>query len=362
MADDIEIWRPGSFTKNFSWGPLERGLSQLHEEIRLGFQAENEDVPRTLFRQRISVAGRPDYIPVNFFLFNRQSDKVDLIVYDELVFQAQNFRHSSDFDRLALFAFILSCVGVWKNSQPRQDRPALWANAYIRERVAGPLRWGTEAISADDIEQFVKSDPRYAAKTSRKLATNLNYLYKVGKLNDYNSTRIKRWWVNALFLALDRLILDRERRGWGTAPDQFSALLASSGFMNLTGPRSLEKELAVKHLVKLYELCGGLKRFSAEAVLELTRVQLHQIQNYIETRPGAAIHQTNPNIFKTIPGVCAMLVREAGFDFIGSDELEHFDVEQFVREKTASALANLRDRGIKPTMTAAELIKLTREK
>src|SRR3546814_16396779 len=111
---------------------------------------------------------------------------------------------SAAFDKLALFAFNLSRVGRWKKAAPYQDRPALWAFHYLSERVARDFGWNTRQISADDIERFVSSDERYKARTSRKLSTNLNYLYKQGRISDYKSSRAERWWLSALFLALDR--------------------------------------------------------------------------------------------------------------------------------------------------------------
>lgn len=56
-----------------------------------------------------------------------------------------------------------------------------------------------------------------------------------------------------------------------------------------------------------------------------------------------------------------MLAKDAGFDVIDADELEHFDLEEFVRRHTKEALRKLQQQGIKPTMTASELLKLTRE-
>ena len=85
MAEETEIWRPGSFTKNFSWGSPSAGLSELHELIELGFDGKMEDVPREVFRQRVRPLGRPEYIPINFFLFNRQERGTDYLVADELV-------------------------------------------------------------------------------------------------------------------------------------------------------------------------------------------------------------------------------------------------------------------------------------
>ena len=96
-------WHPGSFTKNFGWGS-DRGLRELHEVIRAGFDRALTDVPREVFRARVARLGRPDFIPMNFFLLNGTIDGRDHILVDELVFQALEFDYSERFDRLALFA------------------------------------------------------------------------------------------------------------------------------------------------------------------------------------------------------------------------------------------------------------------
>jgi hypothetical protein len=364
MPSKDEVWLPGSFTKNFSWGQSKdgRGLIQLHSEIRDGFADHLEDVPRSAFRQRVANSGRPDYIPLNFFLFNRSQNGVDCVVYDELVFQALNFPHSKGFDLLALFAFNLSLVGVWKGATAPQRRPAMWANAYIRERVAGPLNWDAKKVNADDIESFIKNDPRYRAMTSRKLATNLNHQYLVGGLSGFATSKIERWWVNALFLALDRIIEDRKLDGIETPDSKYASLLAQYGFLALTGRRTLEKELAVKHLVRLYSACGGRDRFFDKP----TEVRIIEIQGFIERgndyRPGGAVHSTNPRILKTIPRLCAQLAVNVGFDFLPPEEIDHFDIDEFIKRKAADAISRLKEKDIHPTMTAEELMKITRER
>src|SRR5438874_10998908 len=105
MAVQVDEWRPGSFTKNFSWGPTSAGLRKLHAAIRVGFNGEVADVPREQFRRRIAKTHRPDYIPMNFFLFNRRVRNENYLIADELVFQAINFEHSPRFDKLSLHAF-----------------------------------------------------------------------------------------------------------------------------------------------------------------------------------------------------------------------------------------------------------------
>lgn len=364
MSSGDEVWLPGSFTKNFSWGQIKdgRGLVQLHAEIQNGFDNRMEDVPRKTFRQRVSDSGLPDYIPLNFFLFNRPRAGVDYIICDELVFQALNFPHSKGFDLLALFAFNLSLVGIWKGADAPQRRPAMWANAYIRERVAGTLNWDAKKVNADDMKSFIRHDPRYHAKTSRKVATNLNHQYLVGGLSGFATSKIERWWVNALFLALDRIIEDRKLDGIETPDSKYASLLAQYGFLALTGRRTLEKELAVRHLVRLYSACGGRDRLFDER----TVVRITEIQGFIERgndyRPGGAVHPTNPRILKTIPRLCAQLAVNVGFDFLTPEEIDHFDVDEFIKRKASDAIRRLKEKDIRPTMTADELMKITRER
>lgn len=361
-ADEAE-WKPGSFTKNFSWGQ-ERGLKQLHDCIRVGFGGRVEPVLRTEFAQR--VAGKFNfYIPANFFLFNRLQPEHQ-IVADELVFQAINFEHSERFDRLAIIAFNLSYAGRFKPSAPNQRRPALWAHWYVRDRVAKQFRWDVSKVNANDIERFVFDDPRYHAQSARKLATNLNHLYKMGRLGDLTSERIEGWWVDALFLAMDRLIEDRKINRHKTRESQYAELLAESGFHEIAGPRSLEKDLATKHLLRLYIECGGPDRFSEEAVKERTEIRLKDVADFIAANspdPVGAVHPTNPRVLKSIPATCAMLARYgAGFEIVDAMSLDDFDPAAFIKQRTKAALDYLQGEGIEPTMTAEQLLRLTRGK
>jgi hypothetical protein len=57
-----------------------------------------------------------------------------------------------------------------------------------------------------------------------------------------------------------------------------------------------------------------------------------------------------------------MLATYAGFDVISALAMEEFDAEAFIRERTQAALASLREQGIEPTMTAEEVLRLTRER
>lgn len=361
MAES-ESWHPGSFTKNFSWGESRDGLRQLHEIIRIGFDDLMQDVPRALFRERVAHTNRPDYIAINFFLFNKIVQGRDYIIADELVFQALNFPHSSDFDKLGLFAFNFSTVGRWKGASSFQSRPALWAHHYVADRVADQLNWDARLVTADDIQAFVRADPRYHGETSRKLATNLNYLYVLGRLSELNETKVQRWWTSALFLALDRLLEDRMSRSQEASASQYRSMLDRSRFHFISGRRSVEKDLATKHLLRLYDACGGRARFSEEEVKarqEVLLPDLHWFANSNE--PVGAVHPTNHRIIKVIPRACAMLAFYlAGFVSLDLEELEGMDIDDFIRSRTKEALERLRTAGVAPTMNAEELMKLTR--
>lgn len=361
MASEKEEWRPGSFTKNFSWGS-DKGLQNLHQIIRIGFDNELVDVPREIFRKRVSSAGLPDYIPINFFLFNRMVDGQDFLIVDELVFQAVSFDHSERFDHLGLFAFILSMVGSWKGAKAYQERPAMWAFHYIADRVGEAFAWDASKISANDIETFVFSDPRYVAEGARKLATNLNFLFRVGGLQNYASRRVERWWVDALFLTLDRILETRRAHNREINIDKYEAYLHAAGFNAIAGKRSIEKDLAAKHIVRLYEVCGSRQRFDETSVRELTSTTLPDLESWLanDPRPVAAIHLSNPRIVKTIPKACAMLAKSVGFLIFDVDELAELNLSELVRDNIESALRSLREQGISPKMNADELMKLMR--
>jgi hypothetical protein len=126
----------------------------------------------------------------------------------------------------------------------------------------------------------------------------------------------------------------------------------------------LEKEVAVRHLISLYIACGGRNRFSEEKVWEQTATLVEDAKKFLanDPRPRGAVHATNPRILKSIPYTCAMLAKYAGFEVLDPDEMEAFDLEDFVRKGTQRALEELKRRDIRPTLSAKELMRITREK
>ncbi len=355
-------WLPGSFTKNFSWG-ARQGLKALHENIRIGFAETLEAVPREEYRRRVASAGRPDLIPINFFLFNEVRGGASYLKVDELVFQALSSEHSSRFDSLALFAFNFGHAGQWSKQKKGQRYPALWAAHYIVNRVARDFLWQTDRVNAADIERYLRALREFHAETAyTKISTNLNFLYKIGGLAGFSSARMERWWVDAVFLAFDRICADRALDGAETPFEALPSLLLKRHFLELTGIITTEKTYSIAHLVALYSICGGMKRFDAERVRELVEVALPSFPQPVpnDPRPQGALHPTNPRILKSIPRECSELARSAGFEIILADDLETFDADEFVRQRAADAVDSLQRDGVKPIMTPEQLHALTR--
>lgn len=354
MAYHTRDWHPGSFTKNFGWGDERNGLSALHRAIRLGFGGDHHDVPRELFRRRLEAKGMNFFIPANFFLFNYTDGAVDWIAYDELAFQAVTFEHSLDFDRLGLLAFNLSLAGAWRGAKPWQRRPALWSNRYIVEQLGGKYNWDVSKVDADDIQDFFISDERYRARTTRKLSTNLAYLYRLGGLKQVVASRIERWWMNAAFLAADRFTLlgIARRPTIASLRDAFDEF----AFLDLTGGSTVEKRYALGRVMHMFVSVGGADRFArSEAALASGRTN--------DPRPFGVVDKKLPRAPKSLPaGVDrGFEMLDASFGHLDYDELERFEPDAFVREASLRALARLRSQGIAPTMTSGDLMTMLRD-
>lgn len=362
ISESKREWHPGSFTKNFSWGPSKNGLKALHETIRVGFDNQFEDVEREIFIQRISHIGRPFQIPTNFFLFNEIRNEKSFIVADELVFQAIEFEHSSDFDRIALMAFLLSSAGRWKGAHLNQRWPSLWAKFFVIDKVS-ESGWNDIKFDSDVIERYIGSDSRYTGKTTRKVATNLNYMLSCVKLSSLGSKRVEQWWVSAIFLVLDRAIRDRMIDGLVTTDMELNDVLTMSKFGSLSGPRSLEKELATPHILELYRTCGKEMRFDFETVQYLAG-QIDANSAYLPNQnlPVGAVHPSNYRIKQFLPRMCALLAIYAGFVTFEIEEIEELSSKGFIKKKLEEVLERLKEFGVRPTMSVAELMKITRDR
>lgn len=351
-------WYPGSFTKNFSWGKS-RGLRRLRDAIDVCFKGSSDPVPRRVAIERLEQAGYVWHIPLNFFLLNQMIGSEDFIIFDELAYQATSFEYEESFDKIALVAFHNSYVGTWKGALPWQSYPAPWANNYIRQQVSLGSGWDSSRIGANDIEGFIMTSGKYHAKDARKLSTNLNFLYEISSMASFDKSQITRWWVDSLFLVLDRSFAET---GAELTPEAANMLAIQSSFIEISGPRTKNKELSILPLSTLYWACGGIDRWSRTAVQERQNALLPDIGWFANSDdPFFAIYERDPNLIKTLPKVCAMLAKHlADFEELDSDEITNWDPVVYIRRKTKEALARIKQKNIKPTMTADELLRITR--
>jgi hypothetical protein len=252
-------WRPGSFTKNFSWGKSGSGLSHLHHAIHVAFDGKLEDVKRDVARSRLKSAGINDFIPPNFFLMNIRNGE-SVIVADELVATTLSMSPGEYFDRLAVFALNLSMAGIWAGAQPEQRYPAEWAKYFIVSRVFRSDHWDSTQLNAKEIESFIASNPDYRGVWARKTATNLNYIYELAGMRGLRSGLAEPWWSSAIFLALDRISLDRN---WAVSRiDTNTAIeaLRDEHVFELTAVPLAEGLMAARELVEIYFGLGCLTR------------------------------------------------------------------------------------------------------
>ena len=204
--------------------------------------------------QRVGVyvaAGMVDYIPANFFLLNRVNGK-SVIVADELVRTALVRPADRSFDRLAVFALHLSLAGSWRGARPEQRYPAEWAKHFIVSRVFASGQWNGSTMNAPEIESFISSYPDYSGVWAKKASTNLHYIYELSNIRELKSGLTERWWGSAIFLALDRILVDRGwAKPWPTT-DAVLEALSDEHVFELTAVPLDEGMIAARDLVELY--------------------------------------------------------------------------------------------------------------
>ena len=165
---------------------------------------------------------------------------------------------------------------------------------------------------------------------------------------------IERWWMNASFLAADRLCrLQFARR---LTISSIREALDEFDFAPLSGGRSIEKSYALGRLLEMYIAVGGLARFerSVEAINSgMTN----------DPRPYGLVDKMLPRAPKSLPAGVANTMQwlDASYELLDFDELQSFDVDMFAREASIRALSSIRQRGITPTMSSSELMNLMRD-
>ncbi|KIN64889.1 HNH endonuclease domain protein [Sulfitobacter noctilucicola] len=251
--------RPGSFSKNFGWGAAP-GLTLLHRVINAIFNGQMTPVPRDNARATISrVATGDPLIPLNFFLYNQEIDGENYIIPDQLVLEALANPHDQSFDRLAMSALNFSRVGTWRGARPWQAYPAPWARRFAVEEVWDGNSWNTRRITTERIETFMEGNMIYGGNTPHKFATNLHFLYDRSSLIGLTSSEREDWWASALFLFLDRCMMDGEI-GMGISASDILQFVQDEDFWALTAANPTLAPFAALPIIEEYLDLGGPER------------------------------------------------------------------------------------------------------
>lgn len=363
MVYDDKTWRIGSFTKQLR---ISDDFKSVWECIKVGFESNTCDVSREIFERRVkkNMKDFSDRFPAvtNLFLFSEIRDGVDYLVSDELVFQAIKFGNTPEFRKLAMFSLFLSMAGTWKRAKKGQRYPTRWINSYVRDRIAGDFKWNIAKISKDDVVKFLEYNKNYpisevSKESTRKIATNFVFMLDKANIKEFLDKNINKWWVDCLFLALDRIILNNKIDGIIVSESDYRKKIMEINFFDLTGGNSIEKKLALNHLLPLYKMCGGLERFDDEKLRERVNKlpETAERANPNEDVPIGALHISNPRILKMLPAFCAMLAKYVGFKVLSFEELKNFNLEDFIQTQTEQALLNIKQNKLFPNLTSAEL-------
>ncbi|WP_209059745.1 HNH endonuclease [Paracoccus sp. R12_2] len=233
--------------------------------INAVFDGSLKPVPRDTAREIIGkIANGDPLVPLNFFLYNRVIGSESYIVPDQLVLEALARDHDESFDRLAMCAMNFSRVGVWDKARSYQSHPAPWARRFAVEEIWDGTRWDRSQITSDKIEHFFEGGAMiYGSDAPRKFATNLHYLYQQSSLIGLTSSEREDWWASALFLFLDRCMMDGEINTKMSA-DDILAFVISEEFWALTAANPSLAPYAAKPIIEEYLDLGGIARLEEE--------------------------------------------------------------------------------------------------
>jgi hypothetical protein len=72
-------------------------------------------------------------------------------------------------------------------------------------------------------------------------------------------------------------------------------------------------------------------------------------------------HPTNPTARNAIPNICKVLAKyAAGFELFDAENFDDFNIENYIKSQTETALRSLKQLGVKPTISSDDLTRLTR--
>ena len=207
----VNLFLPGSFTKQFSWG---KDPKRLHRSIRNGFAKKAEPVPRDKWRRQCGLNDpNIELIPLNFFLYSIRGEFEDFVISDTLVEFALNRPFDPEFAKLAVFAFHLANSGNWHGSEPWPDGAvAGWANHLIRKLAWNGNDWEVSAFEKQTLLIFVRAHLIAESGTQRKIRNNYHFmLRKAGVLVKADLAPMNYaapWAIAAPKLFWDRKIFD----------------------------------------------------------------------------------------------------------------------------------------------------------
>lgn len=335
-------WRIGSFTKNFSWGKIDSGFKRLHSALNAGFKDELRPIPRRLFWERLEKSGFVPHIPSNFFVFNGIIDHENYIFPDELIFKALSSKHDRTFDKLTLFALLLSEVGKWKGAKKGQSQPSEWARYFALEQLENTNSWDKSFYSADRIESFLESDDRFEGGSgTRKLATNLSYFFSLARISDFEKEDDLSWIADGIFLALDRYFMIKKPEDFGI--EWALNTLSEHDIADLSGPLQSTFIEYENVTARLYIESKGIERLHGD-----------------ERRTIFGVISRQPLLYKMLPEIVSDWLRSRLFvEFVQKEalsEIGNFDANTFYNR----AFEKLHNRLPKPSITGNELLALVR--
>lgn len=94
---------------------------------------------------------------------------------------------------------------------------------------------------------------------------------------------------------------------------------------------------------------------------EARRVPNHLSNEAPTMEPVGVLHPSNPSARNTIPHAARVLAQYlADFEVFEAKEIDDFDVETYVKDRTKAALDSLKKKGIKPNIDSDDLTRLMR--
>jgi hypothetical protein len=257
----VNVFTPGSFTKNFGNGV---NFEKLRKAVADGFRGTLQRTTRTDWRKNAGIEDRDrQLVPLNFFLHSLKEESGDFVVVDELVEQCVKQPHSAIFERLALFALHLSNSGTWKGSHWPDGHVAGWCREFIVTVAWKNGKWQRSAFEEKVLTAFIDKHVDALPRTKRKILTNYLYLVKLaGVLEGSEAVDLQPslWGQNACWLFWDRSMYQQQLSSHPAVGDLLAAFIQHEIYKLLGCSKETGLEIA-KSAAGSYLAAGALGRF-----------------------------------------------------------------------------------------------------